>query len=52
MSKKKKEEELEEGYARCPISSCTDPIVKEEDMVYGKFDKEVKICVDCACDGN
>ena len=46
------EKEIEEGYMICPITSCLEPIVKEEDMVYGKFDKEVKICIDCAYDGN
>ena len=52
MSKKKKEEELEEGYARCPILSCTDPVVKIDDMVSSKFDYRVLICPQCHSDGN
>lgn len=52
MSKKKKELELEEGYARCPISSCVEPIVKEIDMVPSRFDVNVKICINCRVDGN
>ena len=47
-----KEEELEEGYAKCPVESCTDPVVKIDDMVPSTFDYRVLICWDCKNDGN
>lgn len=49
---KKTEEELEEGYARCPISSCIDPVVRIDDMIPSSFDYRVLICPDCKGDGN
>ena len=45
------EKEIEEGYMICPISSCTDPINKPEDMVPSKFDINVMICLNCKIDG-
>ena len=44
--------ELEDGYAMCPISSCTEPIVKEEELVQSRFDYNVYICPQCKSDGN
>lgn len=52
MSKKIKEEELEDGYMRCPIKSCVEPINKIEDMVKSSFDSNVMICISCKIDGN
>lgn len=52
MSKELKEEELEEGYAWCPITSCTSPVNKEEDMVISRFDNGVYVCIQCRIDGN
>lgn len=45
-------EELKDGYVKCPVSSCTEPINREEDMVKSRFDNNVYICESCREDGN
>ena len=46
------EEEIEEGYMICPISSCTEPINKPENMVKSRFDNGVMVCISCRINGN